>query len=810
MRLRRVLIIFVGLLLTGLVIHKSLRHYFDEWLQEHRLPLAATHSSVLNLFDRQAWLIYSRPPGADSLLAIFNAALAVPNQPACQLATEWVYGVAYEVRNSQGRTLRRGTFHFSTRLPGTVQLQPNIWTPRSSFDATSTLLPSMADQGTVDFSATPSATHVAFRMVDAVPEVSEVGLRLFSKLETAAEQRQRKWLTLPAQNQSRLAELTALPARLLSEADIDALMAQRWMRLGPSRMEGDALRTRRLFSTDLPLPSGCASELQGGLLVDAGFGVALPLPPSRSELRLRFDALGSRTARVELSWRGSQAWERRSESLKLTLPATIERRFPPGLLQLKSDQPLMLHVERRLGGNWQDATPERQFLATYRAASGSSLSYLLAAPGSSQVQPLRLDLRRAQQKAGEPFMGRTQVRLRLLDAQNRILGDQTRNMDFTQIEGERPAEDTLRLRSSAAPTLYLNAPGAAARLEIVTEAPIWAQLRSRPAGLPYVLNLPRDSAVWRDPQQSPPLWFLLEPQNAQQLQGRETRQLIEYRRLRDASDMELLAGRYAWQALMPEGRADGEALAVARDPAQPLSERAKRGLYREVTNGQVNLRAEPGFAYVAPRLIGLHAAHAGLAVVVDGQPVLSRTSPGAVSWLRLPSMPAGSHSLSINGSKGRWFINQSLAEGPTLQELFAWRLRPGTPLIFTAETDGSAQTLTVRLFYAKAAAHRLRLRLLGPAAPVAWRDSWTQRLRDYQVAPGATQQAWVLGRALTEPQLSGGERLVLPLGTDLPRGRYRFEVSLLEGPECLLNVYLTQPGSHNDERSLRSPYSQEP
>lgn len=810
MKLRRGLIIFVGLLLAGLVAQESLRHHFDRWLQEHRLPLAATHSSVLHLFDRNAWLIYSRPPGADSLLAIFNAALAVPDQPACQLAAKWTYGVAYEVRNRHGRVLRSGTFHFSTRLPDAVQLQPGVWTPRSSFDATSALVPSMADQGTVDFSATPSATHVAFRMVDAAPEVSEVGLRILAKSETSEKQRQRKWQTLPLQDQSRLAALTALPTRLLSEADIDALMAQRWMPLGPSRMDGGVLRTRRLFSADLPPLPGCIPDLPEGLLVDAGFGVALPLPPSQSEVRLRFDTLDSRTARVELRWRGSQAWEQRSESLSLTLPATVERRFPPGLLELKSDQPLMLHVDRRLGKGWQDATPERRFVATYRVATGSSLSYLLAAPGANQVQPLRLDLRRAQQKTGDAYIGKTQVRLRLLDAQNRMLDEQVRSMDFTGIDGERPAQDTLALRSSAAPTLYLEAPGTAARLEIVTETPIWAQLRSRPAKLPYALSLPEDGDVWRDPQQSPPLWFLLEPQNTQQLQGRETRQLIEYRRLRDVPDPDLLAGRYAWQALMPESRADGETLAIARDPAQPLSERAMGGLYRELVDGQVNLRAEPGFAYVAPRLIGLHPAHANLSVVVDGHPVISRTNPGALSWLRLPSMPAGPHSISVTGAQGRWFINQSADEGPALQELFAWRLRRGAPLVFTAETDGRAQTLTARLFSAQAASHRLRLRLLGPAASAGWRDSWTQRLRDYQVDPGPAQQAWVLTRALADPQLFGGERLLLPLGADLPQGRYRFEVSLLEGPECLINAYLVQPGLHNDERSLRAAYSQEP
>lgn len=804
------------LLLTTWLCRDTLRDRAGDWLLSKRLPIVATHSSVLNVLDDRGWLIYARPPGTPSMLFIFNAGLAVPSRPACQPAPEWAYGVAYELRDSSGRPLRAASFHFSTRLPGVKQPGTGEWMPGSSFDTDAELLPSMADQGTVDFSATPTAAYLALRMVNNAPEVREVGLRAYSEQAVREGQRLRTWLHLPRKDQERLASATAFPAQLLSETEIQRLVVNRWLPLGPSRADSGEFRTRRLFVADLPPLPLCTRSLPSGLLLDAGFPLTLPLPPDVARPRLHLEALQARRVTLSLRWRGTEVWQRKTQTQILDLPADVLLDFPPGEVELETDQPAMLSLQAAdASGALQDVTPPPQFQATYRVTAGQTLRYALSAPGAGQIQPLRVDLRQLQQQAGDAVAGPVAVTLRLLDAEGRILDEQQRTLELLPARGERPGLDPVTLRNSAAATLYLQAPGTAAALEIVSDHLLWAQLRSRPAALPQRFKVPQDLAVWRDASQAQPMWFTLEPQGAAQLQSRETRQLVEYRTLRNPDDPELLAGRYAWAALEPERAASGEVLALRRDAQQPWADRLAGGLYRPLpADGKLELRAEPGLPYSQPRLIGLHAtdAPAQLEVSVDGRPVLSRPREGGVSWLRLPPLTPGTHQLSFGAATGanRWYVNQSSSDsGEVLQQLFAWKLPAGQSQTFTADLDGSAQILTVRLYYQRPMMRRLRLQLLGPEPQRGWRTDWTQRLREYEITPGAPQQAWLLTRSSATPALAGGERLVLPIAADLPAGRYRLQITSLEGDECLLNVYRTQPGLHNDERLSRSAYSQE-
>jgi hypothetical protein len=807
----------LGLLLI-LVLFWAGQGLWDQtlsWLRQGAIPTAAerevTVSTVYLVED--AWLTFPLPAGSHRLKLLSNASLSAAAAPA----EEWPYALEYRVLGEDGAELSRGLYHHRSaqvfsRQPAGEEMVP------AAYYLEGDRQPAEGRVLLLNLEGLAEPAQLQVRLAQGAPAVAGVALRLYHLEQEADHKLGFLWQRLSQGQRQSLARGSVYPPELLSAAEKLNLVREGWRPIGPQGVAG-----RDYFSRQLYLLAGETGEafeppvLPAGLLISASNCGTLLLPPAGGRVRLEFlPALAEQQqpaagAALGLTWYGPEPGQRRSYPLAWELGGTsFSATFPAGLLEFSAPGAVVVRAYLVADGTETEITPPPLYLRGYLTAPGQELLYPVD-HAAAAATPMRLDFRTfvTGSEGGLTLPQQGQLEFSWLDAAGEVIRSGSLPLSSLASRYDRLADGGLEQLLAEPNSFYFELPAAVSRVRLVASVPVLASVYTRPADLLRELRVPEKELVAGAEAERQPAWFGLRPQNHESLleAGRSLLLMLQQRPPTEVRP-EVQAGHYLWEDFHPEGSWRGRYLLIPRQPQSPQRLEALAATYRPLPptgEALLNLVSPLGQPSVAPELLWLRpsAAPAKLGLFVDGALFWSGELAGARGELSLPPLPSGRHRLRLEGQgDGDFYLSHADGGDKAWLKRLANRFdRKG--LSFVVEKQQQREVLSARLYVPRTQrqASRVRVTIEGPSriASGPLRE-WSFLARRYELEPEPAAAVAVLH---TSEEVDGGRAFFIPLGSDLPAGRYRLRMELDQGPGGYLILARLSPGTSSQRFHYR-------
>ncbi len=769
---------------------------------------AAMRATTTYLLDRERWTEFPLVTPFKQLRILSNAEASPEGLEAAQNRNrhlpegeaDYLYTLAYRAVDDQGELLREGVFQHDSRRriyrdPASGRLYPTASRYPPDY------LPLDSRFFHLNMAGWGDSVSLQLRIAAAPPPIERVAVRVFQDSRQRLGAPLVRWQRLSAEQRERLAAASVYPPELLSDLERIQLISDRRVRLSPLGVEGQDYREERLYVIDEhdgeevlpPVPPM-------GALFQPGRPLLLEIPPGEGLLRLEMTPTEPDQAGgvVDFHWYGRPATRQRRwripwEGGVLEYATALEE----GLLEVVAPLAGGLRAWYRPDGEAEtEITPQPAYLRLYRLDVGSPLVYEIAHL-EGEATPLRLDLRTITGAA-------VGLDYTLLDAQGEPVGGGV-------LEGESaPPSRYDRFADLPEQAIgnpqrhYLLIPPAGQRLRLSASGPLLIAAYSRSPRLAQRRVVPDHPLT----PESTPAWFPLHPADRESRRRQGATRLAVVQPRPPEVEPELLAGRYRWESLLPEGQWRGRYLLTpapdapdkTASPSEPLIRPgALDSLFAELEGERKLTFPDPySMGEVATRLIYFRATPepADVRILLDGKPHFQGRMTATQGEITLPSFTPGTHELRAEGS-GRFLISGALEGG--YRKRLALRLSEQM-LRFPFRKGEGAEVLSLRLYSPPdSGEHRLRLRIAGgpPRGGLHHRD-WTLRERQVVVRPDRRAEVAVLQGG--GEQLDAGRLFFLPLGSDLPPGEYWIEVEPQTGNGGYLVLSRTLPGEFDHWR----------
>lgn len=668
------------------------------------------------------------------------------------------------------------------------------------------------------------------KLVQADPAIQDFIVRAYCPETGSRNLQAHGWDRLADSIRAQLLSGNVYPEGLLREQEKRNLLSTIWKPLAPNSSWGPRPEQRQVYQVlENLLPEPGAAYEPSGLKLDSSRQAILHLPMAGGRFKLRIAASEAMTNRgkpsvLRLRWVGpgpgnlqfrTHAWT--GETLEVESP------FPGGYLIAESDRAGHLRAWQIHPSGAQEITPEAEHLGCVRLEVGEEVHFAVHPEGPL---PFRIDLRqilpqpdlrtvpmwiyRDQITARWPTLDphRSPASYRIHDATGKVIAQGKLPLDpwLSPLEDLPAAFSPARVSLPAATTLLL--PATARRVSVrhePSERPtpsILVSAFNRPADLPRLRTLPDDFYRFDTRETWVPTWFTLAPENLDGWLRSKRWTLLRTQSLPDAGDDGLLSGAYEIDPLPLETALTAQEILTPRPPqALPARGEGLPSYYREIRPGKeqlLALRGLPEQKALRPSLLRIGPSPTAPVSVEWNGRLLPVFFPGAPIQERfLPPVPPGTRTLKIpDHGTGRYFVNHLWPEPGDWLRRQAYRCGTSRTLVFLHERKGRIEeSLNLGAFVPTDAASPvvIRLRLIGPGpASGLPLPSLTSTDRRFRLLPQTNDKAILLDGASTT--LLSMPTAALPLGSDLPPGRYRVECTLESGPASYLTLSRSQKG----------------
>lgn len=794
--------------------------------------LGTAQTTIAYALDHERWTRFPLSGPQPAIRIVSHA--DVPAAWRADAEAEFRYAYALQVLDARGNLLRESVLHqraaiAALRDPATGE----AFTTAAYADAEE--IPTGSSALVLSLEDLPRAATLRVRLVTAAPEVQRVLVRVQQRNPVNERRLSVQWERMTDAQRTSLAEGNAYPAVLLTEAERSNLLRRQWRPIGPSGVAGRDYRARSLFLLqDLAGEPIEPPALPPGLFLDARHDGTLRLPEGGAAVTLRVapvtDPGAASSGTLRLAWYGTSLAQRETRALPWSADHNEVRvELGGGLLELASEVPVAV---RAFLPNGTELTAEPMQLRAYVAGPDAPVTFPVLHLEGQPATPLRVDLRCLCFDAAPARGGAVgtagalpvaaliagpgaepRLRWELLSASGAVLRQATQDVAVEPSRLDRLLGQD-RLVLSEAAQLHFLVPREAVALRLSTSGPVLLAGYNRPSDLPWRAMVPEDRFAPGDPLDLRPAWFGLRPADWDALLSANRSALLVTQPRPPEDDPELLAGRYDWEQFMPAGNWLARDVLALRE-ATPTRRLSLASVFSPLPEGadvaMELVPATPGGA-VMPTLLYLReaAGPAALRVEVDGRVHMTATVAAARGTLAMPPIPAGVRRIRAVAPPGTaLYLNQAEPLPGALISRRAIRLIPGETVFDyekRAGPDADRPELLVAHLYPEpslgVAARQIVAIAIegGPERGLGPHAGFTLRERLYDIRRGPQPpDVRVLGVA----GAVGPERaLFLPLGPDLPPGRYRIRIRLAEGPEALLSLTRTTPGTA-ERRELR-------
>ncbi len=725
----------------------------------------------------------------------------------------WEYALNVEVLDEAGKVLLQKDYHQRANLLELRRADGNL--SASAFYLQTDLIPLSNDVTSLNLSEYPQAKRLRVRLAQQDSNLADVVLRVYQARPESAQAGAHRWQRLSKQQQEELARGSVHGKNLLDAQERQNLLRNSRIALGPLGNEGHDYQVR-----DLYVLFENEGEIRAAPI--APYGVAfgqqvfgmIPVPPSGGKVRLEFQPApsldGSKAtpvpAEIQLRWYGTGLFQKTSSSLAWDgNNSSHQIELAGGLLEIAAPQAghqaVIVRAFFSANNNGNSAeieiTPVPQYERVFIASRDLAVSYALGAVEGQSG--LRLTLRSLQ--AGN--LRATKANYEAFDARGQSLGRgqvavpansghyERITLDYSAQEAKLNNNATAPNQLSDAASAFFLLPAKTSRLTVWadnSELPLLVVAHSRPFALARELRLPEDNYSYDAQGKRIPAWFLLHPENEEQMVANQrSRQIVlQARPLLETSEQEkILQGAYQWQDFRPQGAWLARPIYAPIEPNTPYREEALPTSFTPVaSNTPVKLDFPPyqGLNTVQATLVWQGKKETRtLQLLLDGQPWVNLPVQAAYAEMVLPPLRLGTHTLQIKGAQGgQVYLNHLKPTSASLQRRIAQRFQQ--ELVFDFErTSASAETLSARLFQLGDGEKppQVSIRISGPQAPsLTPLSGWLFTDRIATVQANAKRSKVFDTEGLIA---DGGSPIYLPFPPDAPLGRYQIRLQLQSG-----------------------------
>jgi hypothetical protein len=291
-------------------------------------------------------------------------------------------------------------------------------------------------------------------------------------------------------------------------------------------------------------------------------------------------------------------------------------------------------------------------------------------------------------------------------------------------------------------------------------------------------------------------WFPKPPEHFKHLVAEQHAYLLHVQPRPPDDETDLQTEDYQVESYRPEGMWHGRYLFLPRGPDQtPLRPQALAVAFQSLPTGREQrlvLGGLPQLRFLQPTL--MHFSKTGkpqqFEVIIDGVQQHQGTTTGQQGEIDLPVVSVGAHRIRVNSQPETWwYINHVISSAPSHVKRLAYRFdRAGLSFLYERQ-HATEETLSMRWhapYSTRQSTHiyaHLELSSISRQTPS---PTWTFHERRYVLAPAPGPPIAVLNTVAAH--VDSGQPFFLPIGHDVPAGRYHIRLRLERGPPGYLTL----------------------
>ncbi len=806
-RIILILLIVLPLAMLANQVWNSLRWNELAAVLGMRLETAVPSTSYLPVDDN--WLEFTLSGTGHALRIRTNGVVdAHADQP---FDMEWWYAFEYRLLGADGQLLRQGEYHHRTRLtrfrnPDTGRLESKniVLDPDVS--------PTDGRSMVVYFGTGQLPTRVQIRPTFKDPGLLSLMFRIYEQIPNPKHQVGYLWQRLAQGKKTRLAQGSVYGLDLLLEQEKQNLLRYDWKAIGPVGIEHEQYELTKLYiAQEFSGVTVEENQIPYGLYCDRIVRGMIPLPEGDWAITLEvlnIDEQDPAAQEMIIRWYGeniTERWQARVPSGSGT--SQLGKTFNSGQLEIVAPAPLVIRAWGTSGDTRLELTPKPLHIRSYLVNSSGTLDIDIDHV-AGQPTPFRVDIR-ARLESGKDSVSRT-LAYEFLDDDGKVVRSGRLAAQLPISNYDRLAIIEPGFTVSEPVRYYFNLPENIAGLRFSSQHELLIATYTRPATMSRIVRVPEDYQAFGDDQKKQPAWFLLRPVAEEKLRREFRSTLIVVQRRPPEADSRLLDGDYDWQLYQPVGNWRARYLLIPRTENLPVRDQSLAAIYRELNGNQpqqVSFRSRPGHREINPDLLYLRGQATPLEVqlLLDNKPYSSIQIAGRQGELQLPPVAAGAKEVTIVAAEPvRWFINHTEPQTPAFLRRLAMQLTDGRLEFEYEKTSHDAEVLLGKLYIGPEMRSQLHVNITGKIRrnQGPWQE-WTFLNRLFDLRQENQTLIPVLGSGM-EP-LRGAQRFFLPLGADLPPGKYRINFVLDGAPEAYLTLYRLTPGQSEFRTLFREP-----
>ena len=829
MRIRKHWILAVGLAYS--ISHVSL----DEWRcfisrilpSSNATPMIDnTRTTITYTVDSTGWTSFDLPPNCSMLRILTNANLRAEELNAIatgKTINEWDYALKYRFIDEAGEDIALGDYHFRSRIPAYRDPTSRLPFAGANYDD-NRYVPASMRQMLYSLRPLPRrGVQLKLRLIRVNPSVADVGVRVYCQFDHTKKRLDQYWLRLSQTTKERLARTSVYGPQLLSDVEKRNLLASKWTPLAPSGVVGDnyhqrTMHTRKVVNGE-EIRDG---NKPAGLLIEPNRRGTIPLPEKPGQVRLHFmSACLTETATSQallVHYYRRHPFRHECHRVEIAnAPESFEQHVDGGLLEIESSQELIVRAFWRadVDSEETEVTADQLELSNYIVDDATAVEFSITHV-SHQPTPFRFTLRSLhsliEQTVDEvAVQPRVQAEWQMIDRNDAVIDSGEITADFVPSLYDRLAGKETQFTVSEPVNYFSALPEQVVRFRIRSlGSPILLAAFTRPQDLVKVTRVPEDYSSFHRTENHHRTWYRIRAANHELFANQECIKLISLQPRPPQLDAGLLAGQYKWEEFHPNEEWIGRFALIPRDSSLPFRPRAAVATFCELADGQgdrIQFVCPPGNTYCTPRIIYLTSeVPATFKVYLNERLKMVSRITASTGQLELPAITDLQNRYSIRietQSQCRLFLNCIQPDGrPAFYRRLLSRIE-NEPQSYEYVKESDDETLMIRFFGTGKNDQRLRMKLTvnGPSLPQPRpHERFTMMERIFDLRMDNAESALILGNR--NERIGRGQIFFLPLGSDLPRGKYCIQLKALDECSGYVMVSKTTAGVF-EERMIR-------
>jgi hypothetical protein len=801
MRLLGRAIVLVLILLMAWPLAGSYAFVVYDWLieppnsQRADLPEEADQATVFWL-DSERWMRFSLTESAATMRILAHLQMS-PQQAEGE--SDRLYGFEYRLLDKRENEVYADRQYFRAAILPPRRLEDGRQFPTRFYDDPARIA-SAAENLYFALGQGTDAVSLELRAIEKPAPDSRIGVQISEEQTRPRAEAARLWPRMAPENQRKLLRSHAYPVHLVSPFEIENTLMSRWMPLGPEGVDGTDFDSDYLYTLQVPPspPQGAGQVVPAGLYADQSRWVTLPIA-SEGRYRVEIEPVDPnvRDFTVNVAHQENVELEVQQSLLQGQSPMLAWKgNLRPGLIQVIPDVPVAVRLFADETNT--EVTPEANYLRADTVSPETPVRFLLD-PGSKAGQPVRLDLRTFVHPDRPDSGSEPVVEVKVKSQSGEVLQEYRQSINPPAGYYQRFSGPMEGSRVSEAKSLFLQVRDNAVELEVSSQSPVLVTGYARLNDLPLVRDLPGQRRPWQDYADRMPSWFLMKPVASPDA----SRMALQWFFKPIERNPAIASGQYEWEALAPVRNSLIREVLFPHRLSGPLRETAVGSIYRALPEAPATLTLvapEENISF-APELIYNRPAKAPATVTVlrDGEVWMRRGIAGRTGRFSLPLVDAGRYTIEIRGG-GQWYLNHNRPPPGTgyLERSLYVLDSAGQSFVFDKTSPREVANLDLVAPPGKED-YSVTVRVTGASRTNGLLPDYSFLERRYHLRV-KTRETLMLGsqsQAWASPVTVG-----IPLGEDLPSGRYQISVAPSH-PGGLVSGYTLREGQRESYRFFR-------